>query len=861
MNQKRFFSLVLSSAMVLGCVTVKAEYPTTLLTPPTKNASIDNILGNIENDNSAWEFKYDIKYQNGSGKDNASFVLLDKNEAGEYLIATEYHIKDTDPFDTDVSNGWQYDPADTTNIAYRVNTYTTPTGGGRDLYYLGKAIYDHMVEKEWKIEAAPKYDMPERTITAKAVLPSYTEYRTYRDKLNSSKAGRTDGWYNIWLRTPSNYEADDATKYNKIYRVSTAAKSYNSSAKGELSTTTYNSTTTCRQLFFWVNSDFFKDIKFETIGSEVAAQIKADLTLEELQALYSATELAEYFGIESNPENAPVISNMKVSANIWAPGGTATVTYNSEPESDENAIAWYICDDAEGTNPVAIEGADSATLKIPSSAGGKYVMAGITPALGYDVGYEVYSEAFLVEEALEKYGSTIKVSDKWGMSESNNSDYVFSTSYTNFIMLEAAEDGSDFLVIADTLDRWATRRCLSGSGETSMDPEENEYIPAFLNSTYLEIPSDKTQDAYSAFDWQTSTVYGLPSNMPAYVNRDALWRTEASVAGDEYVFKAAVTLPSVSEIYKHRDKIGYIENISWATRTATNKTSYTGNLPMFAMVGSEAKLNGDWHIASNLYIRPIFRLNREYFIDNKVNLTEADVEYNAKIMPMGDKVKEMLVANFARSELRQAGYSEEELDLIGFLNNEPEVSNVNAQGISSVAQTLTANFEYSDPNESEMKKAEYQWYYADSQDGELNAIEGATGATYKITPDMLGKYIVVKVRVTNSEDVKSAWVKSGMVGAIEDREDIIVTPVSISNTKAEFVIDNAVADKDMVILYCVYNKTDNSLVDVAVKDIKAVNGEDTYFVDAPSTVTENHKVKAMVWDNLDSIRPYAMIQK
>ena len=489
-------------------------------------------------------------------------------------------------------------------------------------------------------------------------------------------------------------------------------------------------------------------------------------------------------------------------------------------------------------------------------------MAGVTPALGYDVGYEVYSETFAVEAALSTYDSSIKVSDAWGMNEANNSDYVFSTSFTNFVMLEAAEDGSDFLVLADTLDKWTSRRSPSGSGETSMDPKENEYLPAFFNNEYLNIASDKTQDAYSGFSWQTATVYGLPAGMAPYVNKNAVWRTEGSVAGDEYIFEAAVTLPSVSEIYKHKDKIGYGKT-SWATRTAVKNSSYTDNLPMFAMIGSEAKLNKDWHIANNLYIRPIFRLDREYFMQNKVNLTEDDVEYNENMLVMGDKVKEMLVANFARSELRQAGYSEEELDLIGFLNNEPEITNVNTEGIASVAQTLTATFNYSDPNASEMKAAEYQWYYADSADGELNAIEGATNASYKVTEDMLGKFIAVKVRVTNSEDIKSGWVKSGLAGPIGDREDIIVTPVSISNTKAEFVIDNAKEAIDMVILYCVYNKADNSLAHVVVEDINAVSGEDTYAVDVPSTiiVTENHKVKAMVWDNLDNIRPYAMIQK
>jgi hypothetical protein len=238
----------------------------------------------------------------------------------------------------------------------------------------------------------------------------------------------------------------------------------------------------------------------------------------------------------------------------------------------------------------------------------------------------------------------------------------------------------------------------------------------------------------------------------------------------------------------------------------------------------------------------------------------ADV--HKKFVDMGSGVKAMLVANFARSEMKAAGYSEDELNAIGFSTAEPEVTKAEVQGTVSVAQTLTASYSYTDPNSSAISKVDYQWYYADTANGKLNKISGATSKDYEITSDMLGKYIAVGVRIYNAENVKSAEVKSVVAGPVADREDIIATPQSITDTRAEFVIDNVTASKAMLMLYCVYDKTSGALVHFQPKDLTVVTGKDTYFIDVTDfTVTSNHNVKAMVWDSWNTMCPYAMIEK
>lgn len=875
---KRFLGFLLTAAMLMSCISVSAAYPTELSTVPEVNSEADNKLANRNNDNSKWAFTHDL--YNTPRYSNFSFVLLDKNSDGEYLIATNGIFPGNTKYVVDEpEKGWQYDPTAEGTLAWWINTYLDSNGKGKALHWIGKEMRENMVEKQWKIEAAPNQDVSERTIIAKAVLPSYTEYVTYREKLNAIKMiypdTKSEGVLSLWLRTPSNYEEDkpiaseDGTATTPQYKM-LQISSYDD---GYLKSHAVNVEEDSRmQLMFWVNKDFFKNVKVGNIGSEVAKQLKSDLTLKELMALYTNDELKTYFGINLDSENAPKITNIQVKTNIAAPGGTATLSYTSTPASEENSVTWYIADDAEGTNPVKIDGASGAELTIPSSAGGKYLMAGITPILGNEIGSIVYSQPIPIEAALSTYSTAEEVSGTaWGMERDNNRDYMFSVNKTNFTLLEAAEDGSDFLVLVDPAYVSPASRIISKT-ETkaiaSMDPSKNSYLPSFLNTTYLNIESDDKTAAYQYGD-ESCNIKGLPAGVAQYVNRDALWRTEKSAAGDEYVFKAAVTLPSVSEIYKHRDKIGYNNNAVftiWGTRTAVwaSTASDTPNMVTFTPYNDTWRTNVSGNMQTNIYLRPILRLKREFFMNKNVlhKLGTTETVLSDRLAEMGSEVKKMLVANFARSELKGV-YSDEELTAIGFSDNEPVISNVTAQGIASVAQTLTAGFEYSDPKGSALKSAEYQWYSADGANGTLSKIDGATDKTYKVTPDMLGKYIAVSVKVCNSDDAKSATVFSPLTGPIAEREEVIVTPVSISNKGAVFSVDNAKTDAaNMVILYCVYDKTTNRLVHITPVTISAPNGESSQSVELTGyTAPDDCKVKAMVWDGLNTIVPYAMIEK
>jgi uncharacterized membrane protein len=105
-------------------------------------------------------------------------------------------------------------------------------------------------------------------------------------------------------------------------------------------------------------------------------------------------------------------------------------------------------------------------------------------------------------------------------------------------------------------------------------------------------------------------------------------------------------------------------------------------------------------------------------------------------------------------------------------------------------------------------------------------------------------------------------IEIGSLVAGKTKVDIIVTPVAVTDTNATFVIDNALDTQEMVILYCVYSKDKNVLEYVKVEPIEVAYGEDSYSAIVDDfTVTANHKVKAMLWDGVETLRPYAVIEK
>lgn len=80
------------------------------------------------------------------------------------------------------------------------------------------------------------------------------------------------------------------------------------------------------------------------------------------------------------------------------------------------------------------------------------------------------------------------------------------------------------------------------------------------------------------------------------------------------------------------------------------------------------------------------------------------------------------------------------------LNAAPTASDAEVSGTLVVGQTLTGSYSYSDPQNDTENGSAFVWYRADDNSGTGKvAIAGASGSSYELTADDLGKFISFKV--------------------------------------------------------------------------------------------------------------------
>ena len=321
--------------------------------------------------------------------------------------------------------------------------------------------------------------------------------------------------------------------------------------------------------------------------------------------------------------------------------------------------------------------------------GNTYIKAGITPVAG---GTEMFSNVIYIQPALAaptgpSEWSGVNPAAKGfitGVDANTITADIFETgNNSRFYLLEAAEDGSNFLVMDDYPGKGGIA---NSTGRTiSMDPSDpNNTLAYWLNNGFLNAPNGDGDNDISATGAACvgSTWRGLPSTMVSHVKRDSVWVTEKATdpSDPQSVYTAAVTLPSFTEITKHVSKLKYLPGAIWLTRSIHNSGANNGAGGMYVLYGYAAD---GMHLAGHMgntaagegNIRAIFRLNRSYF--TSVHIDPAK---------MGANVKAMLVENYTSAELASV-YNDAELTAIGF---DVEAGGGDVAPSSNV--TITGNF-------------------------------------------------------------------------------------------------------------------------------------------------------------------------
>lgn len=569
--------------------------------------------------------------------DGVKFVLLDTDAEGNYYILSEnptvqrsfddsmttkvtlatYDAAAETPetkYEDDIAKfkeyGWKFDPQDYDNIGKWLNNefLTEKT-------YWPESVKNNLVEKTYEVEGmqglanlstAKNYPNQELvtaltnesviepyTVTAKVVLPSYTEIKKYHDIIGYSKTG----WEGFMLRTPvAGLSADSKTL---IVRWGMGIKH----ATGEWNIFELDSNKFFARPSAFLNKDFFKNVKInvDAAGSVVRDVIKNNVTDEELKALgYTDIDIVK-------------LSNQKMSWD-W---GNYPASDKAYATGEATAITGAIKSDSPEANLFTIGG--RRFILLDRNAQGEYfVMAdeeyGTSPIMGsaWNEAYRAMTDA--ARKALKPsewlFDPTITDSpvwrlnnDKWGLlSKDSTYSFGYDAGYT---------------------------------GDNSKKVFPDAIADSVVEKTW------NIEPATVAKGWQINS-YGsdaLKAEVEAYTNEFNSNATTQQVT-------AKIMLPSVTEINQYKDKIGF-KNYNSAspyaggfyTRTQTMNVSCGGSatepattwkaVPSYVQAGyKDAARNNVYFsnvgITDNKYMmRPVMWLEKDFFKNNKIDVATA----------------------------------------------------------------------------------------------------------------------------------------------------------------------------------------------------------------------------------------------
>lgn len=352
-------------------------------------------------------------------------ILLDAFEdesAALYVMTAD--TKGTRPFDSDKTQ--KFDVEDKNNIGYWLNTdfLTQSVTISQDVQkYID---FDHLwwTEKGAASGAAPA----DYAFTAGVALLSRSEYSKYWGRFGwDNNDSIKTAW---WLRTGRNTGASDVFCGTGIQDGNYANESANGYGN------TWNKSADASYFVrptFYLNRDFLLNAKVSGIGEKVAEAMRHLYSVEELlsaNAGYTENDLVK-LGIIQRPKADHVLIKGLAAVNAEL---TGSYLYNADKAEGNTRLGFEMSDTREGGYKNL---ANTATVKLPASAIGKYVRFYVTPVnTSGESGETVYSEPIKVFMTAKVAATDVRLTDSkgssvTGLSETTKLNAAFTlTNYT-----------------------------------------------------------------------------------------------------------------------------------------------------------------------------------------------------------------------------------------------------------------------------------------------------------------------------------------------------------------------------------------------------------------------------------------------
>ena len=588
-------------------------------------------------------------------------TLLETREDKAFVLSPK---TSTFPFYEDSTAQFQIiDTKDPKSIFYKINQSDYITQN-----ILPKSMQSYLIETGWETEAGCQTldedhsNMINDTVVfSKIAVPSQSEFYDNADKIGYKDAT------GLILRSP----------YTKDGRI----QAVNPIGGGIAVVNTYSSTYYSTRPCFYINTDIFKNIKVESAGIEV---VKTILSLGNENGLYTDAEWQEFQNRANALQFGEINGTEAVKLNITSNGGeriksgyTLTAANKDDTEDITGAaqkIAYFVSDSGEqGTWEMAGTAENGAKFTLLNSHANKYVIA----AAKMEDGTKYISNQLTVGENLAASPGV------WGkipeITEGEN----------NYVM-KAYADKTDRLYL--DIDGF------NSIGYTVLDSNNDNVLllsDALDNkATYLDPDNPKVKyQIYDSNDLNSVAYYInqksfinnniVPSGYEDYINTTA-WETETGCRDkmvNDTVDISKVALPSMTEVYKYIDKIGYRDGNSIRTRTPASSESSAGDFKFLLPGGGMQYLDP----TSTFY---------QFRVETSIN---KDLYKHIKLDAINSGVDALAAVGFpgllSIGEAKALGYSDDELIKLGYFDNKiyAALTNISVSGNDVLIDVATSN--------------------------------------------------------------------------------------------------------------------------------------------------------------------------
>ena len=590
-------------------------------------------------------------------------TLLETREDKAFVLSPK---TSTFPFYEDSTAQFQIiDTKDPKSIFYKINQSDYITQN-----ILPKSMQSYLIEMGWETEAGCQTldedhsNMINDTVVfSKIAVPSQSEFYDNADKIGYKDAT------GLILRSP----------YTKDGRI----QAVNPIGGGIAVVNTYSSTYYSTRPCFYINTDIFKNIKVESAGIEV---VKTILSLGNENGLYTDAEWQEFQNRANALQFGEINGTEAVKLNITSNGGeriksgyTLTAANKDDTEDITGAaqkIAYFVSDSGEqGTWEMAGTAENGAKFTLLNSHANKYVIA----AAKMEDGTKYISNQLTVGENLAASPGV------WGkipeITEGEN----------NYVM-KAYADKTDRLYL--DIDGY------NGIGYTMLDADENNVLllsDALDNTPTYKNPDNPNQK-YQIYDSndKNSVAYYInqksfinnnivPSGYEDYINTTA-WETETGCRDkmvNDTVDISKVALPSMTELYKYVDKIGYRDGGS-GIRTRT---------PFGSLIREEAHFKNILPDGGMQNLEPTSTFY-QFRVETSIN---KDLYKHIKLDAINSGVDALAAVGFpgllSIGEAKALGYSDDELIKLGYFDNKiyAALTNISVSGNDVLIDVATSN--------------------------------------------------------------------------------------------------------------------------------------------------------------------------